>query len=666
MMLIAATLTLALQGATPDFQSYRAHIEAATAALSRGNSRLAKQWLAEAPKQHRGWEWDYLTAQCDSSVASFQASDKSITKVQVSPDGTTLATASADGLVSLWDTKTLALKGKLEGHTNSVFGLNFSGDGRHIVTTSRDNSIRLWDARTAKPIGVLGEHPVTPYNAAFTPDGKRVVSVGWRMHPESKSPVGLIRVWDVETKKMVHDMDYTTHPLSSLTFSKDGSHCYIGCWEYQVAELNMASYKIEREITPEVSPAYKAVDWVEITPDGKHLVTACKDKTAKYFDIATGREVFSLAHGGHVTSARPTGSTWLVTSSQDGAVRIWDATTQKLTATLLGHDQPINCLAMTPDGARVFSADVTGKVMVWDTREPRAFSTTYELNGAWSCVFSPDGTKIAVGTNLKTLQVRDARTGALLGSTPEFGALVVDAAWSPDGKRLAAGSNDGSLRCFDGRTLTQLWIAQGKGQIRATDWSSDGKFIAGGDGSTGIATVWDAATGQPVFEHKMDSGTINVAFSPDAKRVAFASMKTLEIHEVPSGKLVRQVKTLSSDAVEVAFSPDGKSVAAGGTSGHVELFDATSLDRKWSSKTDGSQWGVHFSPDGKRLASIGYDFTAHLWDPKTGLEVFAIRDLPVQGFDIRFSPDGHRLAYMGGSGETWILDRRPFKLRNNP
>lgn len=193
-VLICAAVLAAPVRVDPEMQSYRAHIEAASSALTRGSSRLALEWLQSAPIKKRGWEWDYLMAQCDASLASFQASEKSITKVQLSPDGKTVATASADGTVSLWDASTLAQKGVLKGHSSSVFGLDFSLDGRMIVTTSRDNTIRLWDAATAKEIGVLGDHPVTPYSAGFSPDGKRVVSVGWRSHPVTKGPVGLIRV----------------------------------------------------------------------------------------------------------------------------------------------------------------------------------------------------------------------------------------------------------------------------------------------------------------------------------------------------------------------------------------------------------------------------------------------------------------------------------------
>jgi WD40 repeat protein len=664
MTIFFAAFALFLPESGSDFQSYRAHIEAASNALSRNNSRLAKQWLTHAPKKYRGWEWNYLSSQSDSSVASISASNEAITKVQVSPDGKLLAVASADSNVSLWDTQTLARLGTLKGHTNSVFGLSFSSDGKRILTTSRDKTVRLWDAKDFREIGVLGEHPVTPYNAAFTPDGKKVVSVGWRTHPDKKTPVGLIRVWDVETKKMLHDMDYTTHPLSSVTFSKDGMHCYIGCWEYQVAEMDMVNYKVQREVKPKESSSYKAVDWVEIAPNGKQMITACKDKTVRIFDLPSGNEVSSLTHQGQVSSARfsPEGK-WIVSTSQDGAVRIWDAASMKQITTLLGHDQPINCAAITPDGKLVFSGDVSGRVMVWDTTDARTYSPSYEVDGAWSCVFSPDSTRIATGTNLRTIQIRHSGTGELLKSSPVYKSLVIDVAWSPDGKRVVAGSNDGTVRCFDSDSMVQLWMVTGNGQFRAIDWSSDGKYVTSGAGGSGIASVWESVSGQLIFETRMEPGTLNVAFAPDAKRVAFASMRTLQIHEIPSGKILKQIKSLSSEAYEVAFAPDGKSVAVGESAGHLELFDSKSLTRKWSQKTDGSQWGVHFSPDGKRIASTGYDFATHLWDPASGLEVFAIRDLPTQGFDVRFSPDGTRLAHMGGTGIIWILDQRPFRNR---
>jgi len=664
---LAALVAAILLGyADPTFQSYRAHIAAADAALRSGDIRLARSWLEQAPQEHRGWEWHHLDAETDHSLVSFRASDSSVTKLQVSPDGSLLATASADGVVRLWDTGTYELRGELEGHTASVFGLSFSADGKRLVTTSRDNSIRLWDVAARSEIRKLGEHPVTPYSCAFTPDGKRAVSVGWRMHPEKKHPVGLIRVWDVESRTMLHTQDYTTHPISTLAFSPDGRTCYIGCWEYQILVMDMTSYQVTREIEPRKSQAYKAIDWIELDPRGGRLVTACKDKTAKVFDLATGDQTLEMAHRGHVTSARfSSNGEWLVTSSQDGALRLFRATDGSEAARLLGHGVPVNCAAVTPDGRKVFSGDTTGKILAWDVRRPMSFAPTYQVDGAWSCVFSPDGGRIATGTNQKVIQIRDAANLDVVVTTEPFGSLAVDVAWAPDGSRIAGGSNDGTFRVFDAKSGKELWKSQGKGQMRSADWSRDGRYVASGAGGSGVAYVWEAAGGKPVFEHSMTAGTLNVAFSPDSKWIAIGSAREIRILEVPSGALLRRIETPASDVLDVAVSPDGKTIAAGGTAGHVELFGAADGLKRWSAKSDGSQWGIAFSPDGSRLASTGYDFAIHLWDPVTGLEVFALRDLPIQGFDVRFSPDGQRLAYMGGSGQVWIIDRRPWRLRGD-
>jgi len=666
-----AVLTLAVTG-SPDFDSYRAHIEAASSALRRGDARSAQEWLAGAPKKHRGWEWDYLSAQCDSSVATHKVSESAVTKLALSPDGKTLAVANSKGTITLWNTADLNSEAvakprtELVGHKNSVFGLGFSSDGKQMVSTSRDNTIRLWDVQLGKDLGVLGEHPVTPYNATFSPDSKKVVSVGWRMHPETKSPVGLIRVWDVDSRRMVHDMDYTTHPLSSARFASDGRRCYIGCWEYQVGVLNLETLKIEKEITPDPSEAYKAVDCVDLSPDGKFLLTATKDKTAKIFDLASGKQVHTLEHNGQVTSAfYAADGKLIVSSSRDGAVRLWNGASGDSVATLFGQLDPVVGLVVSEDGDRAYSVDSSGVLKVWDTSRPESIEPKIELPGAWSCVFAPDSERLAIGTNGKSVEIRTAAQGALVQSSPAFGSLVVDTAWSPTGKQIAAGSNDGTIRCFDLEGMKELWVAKGSGQVRATDWSKDGKYVAGGFGGSGKGLVIRAQTGEPLHEVSMAAGTLAVAFAPDSKSVAFASDREIRIIDLNSGKVRVQGEVSSSAIFDLAFSPDGRSLCASQTGGQVELFSVNRLQKTWSQRTSGSQWGAHFSPDGKRVATTGYDFATHLWDAASGREVFAIRDLPYQGFDVRFSPDGNRLAHMGGTGTIWVLDRRPFKMRKN-
>ncbi len=62
-----------------------------------------------------------------------------------SPDGKTLAVASREGNVHLWDVATGKLLETLKGHSNSVRAVAFSPDGRTLASGSRDQTIRLWN-----------------------------------------------------------------------------------------------------------------------------------------------------------------------------------------------------------------------------------------------------------------------------------------------------------------------------------------------------------------------------------------------------------------------------------------------------------------------------------------------------------------------------------------
>jgi WD40 repeat protein len=67
-----------------------------------------------------------------------------VRSVAMSANGQTLASASEDGTVKLWDMATGRPRSTLDGHTAHVYSVAFSPDGRILATGSRDTTVRLW------------------------------------------------------------------------------------------------------------------------------------------------------------------------------------------------------------------------------------------------------------------------------------------------------------------------------------------------------------------------------------------------------------------------------------------------------------------------------------------------------------------------------------------
>ncbi|MBF0235665.1 MAG: PD40 domain-containing protein [Desulfamplus sp.] len=186
--------------------------------------------------------WDVETGK---EKAILTGHTDSVSSVNFSPDGKTLASGSSDKTIRLWDVATEKEKAVLKGHTNGINGVSFSPDGKTLAyLLAWDSIIRLCDVETGKEKATLTGHTKNIDTVSFSPDGKTIAS---------GSSDETIRLWDVDTGKEKAVLKGHTNSINGVSFSPDGKTLASGSRDNTIRlwDLSLYSKYKNRQISEE-------------------------------------------------------------------------------------------------------------------------------------------------------------------------------------------------------------------------------------------------------------------------------------------------------------------------------------------------------------------------------------------------------------------------------
>jgi WD40 repeat protein/serine/threonine protein kinase len=505
--------------------------------------------------------WDIQTGE---KTATLEKHRMSILCMAFSADGKRLAAGGGDegqptwsqmlnGELRLWEVESQKLLGECRAVRSLLRDVSFNRQGTTIAAATEEGTVVLWDVNRLDGGRILRGHTGSVAAVRWLPDGRFLASAG---------DDGLIRVWDIGLEQENRLFQGHNGAVTALAVSDEGSLLASGgrdgtirLWDPHVDPLRTM-----------ISDFPWAIGTVEFSQDSRWLMIATYSQvTLCDTQRFAKRHVFPIDHWVFDTHVSPDGRLFATAGNQEtdgeepGVVKIWDVATGTAKFTLDPQMLSAKYVAFSADGQHLAcsgpvesSEPGSSAVTVWDVATGRQL--LHRAN-AVSFDFGPDSRTLAAAGRggLWTLETH----GGDSAKAPIVSREFHEVKYSPDGQSLALLDADGQLSLW--------WIADSREQVlgranRGLTFSQDGSRLAAFGESA--AQVWDVTSGREVSSIPMVVD--HLRFMPDGRSIVTAG-REIHLWQAETGRELLNLGEYAPSGVNrVAISPDGTRLAAGG------------------------------------------------------------------------------------------------------
>jgi WD40 repeat protein len=234
-----------------------------------------------------------------------------------------------------------------------------SPNGEIVAGGYNDGKVKLWDVETRKVIATWTEHTDVVFTLCWSADGERVASGSWD---------GTARVWNINVKRGENSIltIKTGHTwVRAVTYSPDSSKLATGgneenavkIWDAKTAEL-LNTLKHDHRV--------ESLAW---TSDGKKLIFGSLG-LIRIFDTATWQQIGVLEGHNYIGSVSAISlspnNRLLASASWDKTARLWNLDTNLPVGPPLRHENYLRSATLSPDGKVLATACYNDNAYTWD------------------------------------------------------------------------------------------------------------------------------------------------------------------------------------------------------------------------------------------------------------------------------------------------------------
>ena len=449
---------------------------------------------------------------------------------------------------SVWDNRIFAFHpetGAELGYLTARSGIHalaLTSDDRRLVSLS-GGYLQVWDASNGRELNCLEGFVINQGSVVAVDPAGRFALTG-----EEREDAGIIRLWDAERASPPVASVGHTAAIRATAFSPDGRRVASASHDGTAMLWDAASGQLQAILSGHAA----SVSRVCFASGGKLIVTGADDSTVRVWNT-DGDPLHTFSHGqirrltdkqqselrtlrnlgeqhefGKITGLKTMADgRRVVSSSNDGTVRIWDCHAGRQVQILEGHDDRVCAVDVSPDGTRIVSYGYDDTVRVWNAESGQELlrleiPAAKESSMITELCLSPDG-RICVGNPGEQLVLWNMRTGAIqarIDPQESFSSRHRYLAWSPDGSRIfSAGVRAATWDAASGRQLATLGSFVGKMQysIQAHAISRNGEYCVSSWVDVPRIEIWDLERAQLITSVDLGREMWAISIAPDSR-----------------------------------------------------------------------------------------------------------------------------------------------------